>query len=129
MNKIPAPTRTSPVIKSHFSIGPPTRMFNPSSQVECAPGSFVSCGFGFRLSVDLKERVFKLGRHSLIGIEAENPIIFCLLGGEILLRRIPGPGAYKYAISKARCDFRGSIGAFCIDDDDFVRPREGLESL
>src|SRR5882724_3773152 len=79
------------------------------------------------MTLEIKDSFCQLWRHPLIGVEAEDPIIAGLLGGEVLLRRITRPGPDEYSIGEPASDFNSAIGALGVYDDDLVRPRKGFE--
>src|SRR5574341_1985638 len=69
----------------------------------------------------------QLRRHAFVGVEREDPIVRGLVGGEILLRDVDGPRPHDHTVRELPRNRHGGIGAFAVDDDDFVGPRQRLE--
>src|SRR6185503_16997695 len=98
-------------------------MLDPLAEIVCRSRHFESrlfCGFG--ASSKLLDLSFQFFRYAFVGVETEDPFARGLLGGEVLLSRVAGPGPNEYTIREAARNLSRGIGALRIDDDDFVRP-------
>ena len=68
----------------------------------------------------------QLVRDALVGVEAEDPVVLCGLGGELLLRGEARPGALDDARAALVGDLARRVGRFGIDDQHLVGPRDRL---
>src|SRR4029079_9036514 len=66
--------------------------------------------------------------HSFIRVDAEDPVIACLLSGKVFLSRVTGPRSNIDSIGECASDFSRSIGALRVDDDDLIGPGERFQS-
>src|SRR6185295_738626 len=99
-------------------------MLDPAAEVKSRPRHFECRRRRFGALFNMFDLSFQFVGYALVSIEAEDPIVRGLLGGEVFLSRVAGPGPNEYAIREAARNLNSVIGAFRVDDHDFVRPRQ-----
>ncbi len=110
MDVFSAPARRSPIVQARLVVRVEIRRPYPSSQVigdawdAVTPLRWLGCNNGADL---FRQR----RRYSLVGIERKNPVMYCALGGEILLIDVSGPRAAEDGGAFAAGDVECSVGA------------------
>src|SRR3989442_13422641 len=80
---VASPASTLAIVEPQLVIGTPARMLYPAAEIEREPGHLEPRRFRFGAALDLLYLAGQLRRHSLIGVEAEDPIVACLVRGEV----------------------------------------------
>src|SRR5581483_3517989 len=75
----------------------------------------------------------QLVRDTLVGIQAENPVVSCIVHRELLLRAVPGPVALDHAGAERASNLTCAIRGMRVNDDDLVteadRAQAGLDPV
>ena len=82
-----------------------------------------------RRSELLRDRRGELGRHALVRVETQHPVVSGRADGERFLRAEPRPLALDHARAPAPRDFHGIIAAARVDDDDLAGERRRREAV
>ena len=67
--------------------------------------------------------------HTLVGVDAQHPVMARSIDGELLLRRMSGPIAFHHPRAQRRGALARRIAGVRVDDHDLVAPGERGEAL
>ena len=114
----PAPDPS--IVEPQLRVGIPVSAPDPTPEIPRHARNAIAGSF--RLFEDSADLIGQIGRHVLVGVEREDPVVRREVRRAVLLRSIPGPVEDLHSRRVPPRDVHGSIGAAGIDDDDFVSP-------
>ena len=108
-------------------VGPETAVADPPPPEDVAAGRAVAVVWPVRRQ-HATDRVAKVGRHLLVGVEGQKPVAAGLRETEILLRGKAGPGPHDHSVRELPGDLHGLVLRLGVDHDQLVRPRHALQA-
>src|SRR5437870_2989483 len=92
MHEVSNPASLAAVIKPYLAVWVPTAVQNPAAQILRQAGHGVGVVAG-ALFLQIPYFAFERLAQGFIGIDGQDPIVTRLLGGEVFLGGVAGPGA------------------------------------
>ena len=106
-------------VEAPLEVGIPAGMVDPGAEIESAASHFVDREWRGVL-FPVPEGSVKRAAEFFVGIDGEDPVVGGLLGSEIFLVGVVGPGAGKEFGVVLAGDFFGAVDAAGVDDDNLV---------
>src|SRR6185295_12504434 len=97
-------------VKAQLAIWIPTATTYPATHIKSPPRNQIAIGeFAIRFRHKTSNRSAQLFRNALVGVEAEDPFVCCLLGSKLLLRRKSRPRIFQNTRTTLRRKLAGPI--------------------
>ena len=117
VHRVVGPARAAPVEQPHVPVRVALAVREPAAEEAVAPRDRVGRRRGHAVAERGADRALERGRHALVGVEAQHPVVLRGRDREVLLRAEAAPRFLEHARAAAPRDFHGIIAAARVDHD------------